>query len=77
MGGALPGRPSDGDAVGRVDAEGEHVVHHARLLDGRSAAAAGRRCVEVGVEGAAVQLHLVQDGHCQPLHHFFCRSFHI
>lgn len=54
---SLPGSPRDGDAVGGVDVEGEDVGDEASLLDGRRAAVALRRRVEVGIKCAAVQLH--------------------
>lgn len=54
---SLPGSPRNGDAVGGVDVEGEDVGDEASLLDGRRAAVALRRCVEVGIKCAAVQLH--------------------
>lgn len=53
----VPGSPGDGDPVGGVDVEGQHVGDEAGLLDRRRAAVALWRRVEVGVECAAVQLH--------------------
>lgn len=70
----LPGGPGDGDAVGGVHVEGEHVVDQPGLLHRRRAAAALRRRVEVGVERAAVELHQIQDGRRQLLHHFVCQT---
>lgn len=68
---AVPGSPGDGDAVGGVHVEGQHVVDEAGLLHRRRAAAALRRRVKVGVKRAAVELHQIQDGGRQLLHHFF------
>lgn len=66
----IPGGPGDGDAVSGVHVEGEHVGDEAGLLHRRGAALTLRRRVEVGVERAAVQLHQIQDGRRQLLHHF-------
>ena len=65
----LPGSPGDGDTVRCVDAEGEDVGDQASLLAGRGWACALRRRVEVCVERAAVQIHQIQDGRRQLLHH--------
>lgn len=70
----VPGGPGDGDAVSGVHVEGEHIVDEAGLLYGRRAAVTLRRRVEVGVECAAVELHQIQDGRRQLLHHFFCET---
>ncbi len=70
----IPGGPGDGDAVGGVHVEGQHVVDEAGLLYRRRAAVTLRRRVEVGIERAAVQLHQIQDGGRQLLHHFLCET---
>ena len=57
-----------------IDAEGQHVGHHAGLLDGRSRPVAVGSRVEVGIESAAVHLHQIQDGRRQFLHHFLCEG---
>lgn len=72
----VPGGPGDGDPVGGVDVEGEHVGDQASLLDRRCAAVTLRRRVEVGVKCAAVQLHQIQDGCRQLLHHFLCETIY-
>lgn len=70
---AVPGCPGDGDAMGSIHVEGQHVGDEPGLLDRHRAAPALRRRVEVGVKRAAVQLHQVQDGRRQLLHHQLCR----
>ena len=71
---AVPGGPGDGDPMGSVHVEGQHVGDEAGLLDRRCAALTLRRRVEVGVKRAAVQLHQIQDGRRQLLHHFICET---
>lgn len=68
----LPGGPGDGDTVGSINAEGQYICNHARLLDWRRGAAAVWSRVEVGVERAAVELHQIQDGGRQPFNYFLC-----
>lgn len=59
--------------MGTVNAEGQHVGHHANFLDGSCVPVAVGSRVEVGIECAAVQLHQIQDGRRQFLHHFLCK----
>lgn len=71
---ALPGSPGDGDAVCGVNGEGEWAGEQASLLHHTVLPAPLHSCLEVSIEGAAVQPHQVQDGSRQALHDPLCRG---
>jgi len=70
----LPGSPGDGDAVGGIDGEGERAGEQASLLRHAVLPAPVHGRLEVGVEGAAVELNQVEDGGRQALHDPLCRG---
>lgn len=66
----LPGSPGDRDTVGSINAEGQDVGNHARLLDWSGGPAAVWSCVEVGVKRAAIELYQIQNDSRQPFNYF-------
>lgn len=68
----IPRCPGDGDAVSSVNIEGHHAGEEAGLLNWNGATETLLGRLEVSVEGAAVQLHQIQDGSSQILHHSLC-----
>lgn len=67
-----PGSPGDGDAVGGIDSKGQGPRELAGLLDQIVLAAPMHSCLEVRIEGAAVEFHQVQDCGCQSFHNLLC-----